>query len=82
MPDSECRERIIILETHMQDMKDKFTAHREEENLYLAKHGELLSEIRREQMKMKGFVSGVVFAISAIVTMISVFLSKMFGESG
>ena len=72
----------MILETHMQDMKDQFTQHQEKEDLYLNRHGELLSEIRREQMKMKGFVSGVVFAISAIVTMISVFLSKMFGSDG
>ena len=72
----------MILETHMKDMKDQFSAHQEKEDLYLSRHGELLSEIRREQMKMKGFVSGVVFAISAIVTMISVFLSKMFGTDG
>ena len=82
MPDSECRERIVILETHMTDLKEQFSDHQEKEDAYLQRHGELLSEIRREQTKMKGFVSGVVFAISAIVTLISVSLSKIFGSDG
>ena len=81
MPDLECKERLAVVETQVNSMREDFTNHREREEFYLAKHATLLAEIRAEQAKMKGFWGGMVFMLSAIATAASMFISKFWGDS-
>lgn len=80
MPDSECKERIAVLEEQQRELKSDFISHSIREEEYLNRHSELLDEIRREQAKMKGFWGGLTFGLSAVVTVVSLFLTSIFGE--
>ena len=80
MPDSECKERIAVLEEQQRELKSDFIAHSVREEDYLKRHSELLDEIRREQAKMKGFWGGLTFGLSAVVTVVSLVLTNIFGE--
>ena len=80
MSDSECKERIAVLEEQQRELKSDFMSHASREEDYMKRHTELLDEIRREQAKMKGFWGGLTFGLSAVVTVVSLFLTSIFGE--
>ena len=84
MSDIECFQRISVLETNQLELMKDIDTHATREEAHMTRTNEMLTVILSEQASMKGFWTGIVFAMSAVFAAVGLAVglitNKMFGS--
>jgi len=87
MSDSECRERIAVLETNQREIMRDYHDHIAEERVVWKDHKISMSKIKESVQdmqealaKMQGFWAGIVFVLGAFSAAIGVAANRLFSS--
>ena len=79
VPDLECR--IAKLEQRFDNLEASIMAEKDESRRKMDKVFDVLDELKKIQEKQKGFIGGVIFAVSGIFTVVTWFFHDKIGGS-